>query len=280
MLKGFLRSQKKPSADILYLIGIWDKRGSQQRESTIKKIYSSLKENTKLSEKEFQKIGAGISLTSKINLQMTYGIDSILDAIFAWDSSQKSHNAEAVKEIVTKIETWDDLWLAYAVASIELETQSLRGASNIRLLSEKFNALDIDLDYRSYSLLQKSVETAIEKLIPAWIEPTLPVYSPAEQALYIRDLVFLRAIYKTKCSYSVDVSTKGKNIGESAAYYQTSLFKADLPPTSGEPELVSFRELIPEIRDTTYFNSRDFLLSREIYSPDSLVLSQRVHIRK
>ncbi len=258
MLKGFLRSQKKPSADILYLIGIWDKRDSQQRESTIKKIYSSLKENTKLSEKEFQKIGTGISLTPKINLQMAYGIDSILEAVFAWDTSQKKHNKEAVKDIITKIEKWDDLWLAYAIASVEIEIQSLRGTSNIRLLSEKCNALDIDLDYRSYSLLQKSIEAAIEKLIPAWTEPTLPVPSPAEQALYIRDLLFLRAIFETKCSYSADTLPKGKSISEAAAYYQTSLFKPTLPPTSNEPELVSFRELMPEITDTTYLTHGTF----------------------
>ncbi len=258
MLKGFLRAQKKPSADILYLIGIWDKRDSQQRESTIKKIYSSLKENTKLSEKEFQKISTGISLTPKIKLQMAYGIDSILEAIFEWDTTQKFHSAEAVKDIITKIEKWDDLWLAYAIASIEIEIQSLRGTSNIRILSEKCNALDIDLDYRSYPLLQKSIETAIEKLIPVWTEPTLPVTSPAEQALYIRDLLFLRAIYETKCSYSTDNLSKGKSIGESAAYYQTSLFKATLPTTSGEPELVSFRELMPEITDTTYLTHGTF----------------------
>ncbi len=258
MLKGFLRTHKKPSADILYLVGIWDKRNSQQRESTIKKIYSSLKENTRLTEKEFQKIGDRISLTPKINLQMAYGIDSILEAIFDWDTSKKPHNIEVVKDIITKIEKWDDLWLAYAIASIELELRSLRGTSNLRLLSGKCNALDIDLDYRSYLLLQKSIEIAIEKLIPAWTESTLPVQSPAEQALYIRDLLFLRAIYETKCSYSIDASAKGKNIGESAAYYQTSLFKATLPPTSAEPELVSFRELIPEITDTTYLTHGTF----------------------
>jgi hypothetical protein len=253
MLKGFLRTQKKPSADILYLIGIWDKRDSQQRESTIKKIYSSLKENTELSEKEFQKIDKGVVLTPEIKIQMSYGIDSILEAIFQWDTAQKSHDAEAVRDVIRKIEKWDDLWLAYAIASIEIEIQALRGTSNIRLLAEKCNELDIDLDYRSYALLQKSISIAIEKLIPAWIEQTLPVNSPAEQALYIRDLLFLRAIYETKCSYSDNVSTKkGKSVGESAAYYQTGLFKANLPVTSSEPELVSFRELIPEITDTTY----------------------------
>ncbi len=258
MLKGFLRTQKKPSADILYLVGIWDKRDSQQRESTIKKIYSALKENTKLSEKEFQKIDKGIALTPKINLQLAYGIDSILEAIFDWDSSQKSHNAEAVNDIINKIEKWDDLWLAYAIASIEIEIQSLRGTSNIRVLAEKCNDLDIDLDYRSYPLLQKSIETAIEKLIPAWTEQTLPVHSPAEQALYIRDLLFLRAIYETKCLYSAGASSKGKSVSESAAYYQTSFFKATLPAASSGPELVSFRELIPEITDTTYLTHGTF----------------------
>jgi cell division protein FtsL len=253
MLKGLLRAKKKPSTDILYLIGIWDKRNSQQRESTIKKIYSSLKENTKLSEKDFQKIDKGVSLTPQIKLQMAYGIDSILDAIFQWDTLQKSRNAEAVRDVIHKIEKWDDLWLAYAIASIEIETQSLRGMSNVRLLAEKCNELDIDLDYRSYDLLQKSIETAIQKLIPAWTEQSLPVHSPAEQALYLRDLLFLRAIYEKKCLYTnQNLKKKSKRISESAPYYQTSLFKAQLPASSKEPELVSFRQLIPEITDTTY----------------------------
>lgn len=258
MLKGFLRTRKKPSADILYLIGIWDKRNSQQRESTIKKIYSSLRENTKLDEKEFQKIGAGIKITPNIKLQMAYGVDSILESIFDWDTSKKNHNAEAVKDIINKIEKWDDLWLAYAIASIEIETQSLRGISNIHILADKCNSLDIDLDYRSYALLQKSIENAIEKIIPAWTEPTLPVSSPAEQALYIRDLLFLRAIYETKCFGVKEKTSKGKTIGEAAAYYQSNLFKTNLPASNGEPKLVSFRELMPEITDTTYLTHGTF----------------------
>lgn len=45
LLRDLLRSRRTPHARILYLVGVWDERNAQQRFSTIRKMYSALKEN-------------------------------------------------------------------------------------------------------------------------------------------------------------------------------------------------------------------------------------------
>lgn len=67
------------------------------------------------------------------------------------------------------------------------------------LLPEKCNDLGIKLNFDSFGQLEKSIEEAIKKLIPAWSEETLPVRSPSDMAYYLRDLLFLWAIYQRFC---------------------------------------------------------------------------------
>ncbi|MFO3796525.1 MAG: hypothetical protein ACK8QZ_04470, partial [Anaerolineales bacterium] len=218
LLRDLLRLRRMPHARILYLVGVWDERNAQQRLSTIRKMYSALKENIDISEGEFQRIETGLAITPEITLRLAYGVDQILSAIFEWDDPKMPHDTQAARNIISTVEQWDDLWISYAIASIELEIEALTGSSNIQLLIEKYNALEIDLDHRSFPLLQKSIEKAVEKLIPAWPELTLPVRSPAEQACYLRDLLFLWAIYQRYCSPAPEETMP--QIRDSQALYQ------------------------------------------------------------
>jgi len=248
LLRALLRFQKVPADQILYLVCIWDQRDAQQRNSTIEKIYASLRNLTNLDRQAFEKIDEGITVAKRITLKMAYGIDEILTSIFEWDHSQ-SGNLNAVKEIIQAVEKWDDLWVAYALASLEIEAQTLRGASNIQLLNQKCAALNFEYDFTSYATLQQSIDQVTPQVATLWKEDTLPVRSPADQTLYIRDLLFLRAIYQK----SQHRSKKKVARDVLATPYQIRLLETTPEQhLAAEPQLVSFRALIPEIEDTTY----------------------------
>jgi len=148
---------------------------------------------------DFERVGERTLIASKTYLQLAYGIKEILKAILEWDPTPQTAILDSVSQLTQKIQTWDDLWLAYAIASIEIQVQTLQGVSNVTLLMRKSEEIGIDLDHSSWTLLQKSVDEAVGRLIPHWTEPGLPVHSPAEQALYLGDLLFLRAIYERHC---------------------------------------------------------------------------------
>jgi DNA modification methylase len=246
LLRTLLRMQKTPDDQILYLVCIWDQRDAQQRESTIEKIYASLRDWTNLDRQAFENIGRGIPVAKRITLKMAYGIDEILGSIFEWDKA-KHGNLNAVREIVETVENWDDLWIAYALASLEIGVKTLHGASNVQLLNQKCAMLNFEYDFTSYAALQQDIDQATPHIAALWKEDTLPVQSVSDQTLYIRDLLFLRAIYQKSQQKS-----KKKVARETAGiYYQTRLL--DLPhQVSTIPTLISFRSLVPEIEDTTY----------------------------
>ncbi len=247
LLRGLLRLKVTPKDKILYLICVWDQRDAQQRESTIEKIYHSLKDHTPLDRKAFEQIGKGIPVAKRITLKMAYGTDEILQSVFDWDDPDGSQSASAVRDIVQTIESWDDLWVAYALASLEIDTFALRNVSNIRLLNQKFSRLGLAFDFKSYAQLCQSIDLATQRLVTEWKEDSLPVRSPGDQSLYIRDLLFLKAIYER--ARATPPPTLAEPRG---TYRQSPLLDFPRAEITGQPEPVSFRALIPEITDTNY----------------------------
>jgi len=246
LLRALLRTRQTPKDQILYLVCVWDQRDAQQRESTVEKIYASLRDWTDLDRQAFENIGQGIAVAKRVTLKLAYGIDEILASIFEWDKA-KHGNLYAVREIVEKVENWDDLWIAYALASLEIGVKSLRGASNVQLLDQKCATLNFEYDFTSYAALRQGIDQATPHIAALWKEDTLPVQSVSDQTLYIRDLLFLRAIYQKYREKS-----KKKVARETAGVYQQTRL-LDLPhQVSTIPTLISFRSLVPEIEDTTY----------------------------
>lgn len=100
------------------------------------------------------------------------------------------------------LERSDDLWLAYGIASLELENIELKEINNIEYLNEllKTETYDISGFTTNEEYLHLANELALT-IIPKWNEDSLPVATMAEKAHYIRDLILLRFIYhvsKTK----------------------------------------------------------------------------------
>ena len=196
LLRDLLRLNKVPQNNVLYLVCVWDPRDAQQKISTVKKMFSSLKEHIEVSEESFHTIVKNkVRLQENISLKMAYGTDEIARSLFEWIGNENEKVLDAISTIVDLVSDWDDLWIAYTIASLELEVVSFSGKSNIRLLNEKCAKIGINFNHNSYQTLVNSIDNIVQKIIPLWTEDSIPVKTPANQAQYIRDLLFLKAYY-------------------------------------------------------------------------------------
>ncbi len=193
-LRDLLRTNKHSQYQLLYLIAVWDERNSQQKNSTISKMYSSLKENIKVNEKFFTKnISNGIELSDNIFLKLSYGTDEISQALFEWNTSNNQNVLKSIKNITKTITNWDDLWVSYAISSLEIEINSFHNKTNIEILDNYLLKEKIELD--DVSNIQE-IDNISLKVASKWKENTIPLPSVSDKILYIRDLIFLKLIYK------------------------------------------------------------------------------------
>ena len=197
LLRGLLRLNKTPQNNILYLVCIWVPRDSQQKISTVKKMFSSLEADIAVSEKDFHEIVKNeVRLQENISLRMVYGTDEIARSLFEWIGNENEEVLNAISTIVDLVSDWDDLWITYAIASLELEISALSGKSNIRILNEKYDKTGINLNYASYQALTDSIDSILQKMIPLWTEDSIPLNTLSDKAQYIRDLLFLKAYHE------------------------------------------------------------------------------------
>lgn len=198
LLREMFRLNKTPSYNILYLVSIWDARNSQQKKSTIRKIYSSIKNLIDINEyDDFESnISGGVKLKKNITLKLAYGDGEITNAIFAWSKKKDKAILKSIPKIISLLENWDDLWISYSIANLELEIKSLYGYSNITLIENKYKKVKKNFNFNSYQELVNSIDDITTQLVSNWFEDTIPLNSPADKAHYIRDLLFLKACYE------------------------------------------------------------------------------------
>ncbi len=197
LLRELLRLNEVPRNNVLYLVCIWDPRDSQQKISTVKKMFSSLKEYIEVNETAFHEIVRNkVRLQENIFLKMAYGTDEIANSLFEWIGDEDEEVLDAISTIVDLVSDWDDLWIAYTLASLELEVISFFGKSNIKLLNEKYDKIGINFDYTSHQTLTNSIDNIVQKIIPLWTENSIPLNTLSDKAQYIRDLLFLKAYYE------------------------------------------------------------------------------------
>ncbi|GAG61492.1 unnamed protein product [marine sediment metagenome] len=198
LLEEMLELNKAPSYNILYLVSIWDARNSQQKKSTIRKIYSRIKNSIDINEYgDFESnILGGVKLKKNITLKLAYGDGEIVNAIFAWSKKKDKAILKSIPKIIFLIENWDDLWISYSIANLELEIKSLYGYSNITLIENKYKKVKKNFNFNSYQELVNSIDDITTQLVSNWFEDSIPLNSPADKAHYIRDLLFLKACYE------------------------------------------------------------------------------------
>jgi len=196
LLKEFLRNNMEPNKPLLYLVSIWDARNSQQRLSTIDKMYSSISDYINIDQASFRRnIASGIELAENVTIKMSYGTDELTQALYSWTGEEDDDILGALTTIVQGVESWDDLWLSYAIASFELESIHIHNYSNVDILNAHYSTIGIQFDFTSYDALVNSIDRIRSEMVTIWTEPSIRFNSPAEQALYIKDLLFLKACY-------------------------------------------------------------------------------------
>jgi len=90
---------------------------------------------------------------------------------------------------------WDDLWLSYAIASLEIENIVIKNTSNPLLLEEYMEKAGVSLTASHLANYAESSIAITQKVIPLWDKDTLPVMTPSDIANYIRDLILLKMIH-------------------------------------------------------------------------------------
>lgn len=198
-LRRVMIKNVEKDTDLFYLIGIWDTIKSNQKKITISKIYESLKSHfqREIGEDEFiDNIQTGIELHKGVTLKLAYGDEEIVKNVSDWIGKDTKLDYESIKNIITTLERSDDLWLAYAIASLEIENIELKGINNIEYLNELLKDEKFSISgFTSNEEYLKLANDLALKIIPKWDKDSLPVSTVAEKVHYIRDLILLRFVY-------------------------------------------------------------------------------------
>ena len=199
VLRGVMKKSVEKDTDLFYLIGIWDKIKSNQKNITISKIYDSLEpffQKQILKDCFISNIEKGIELHKGVTIKLAYGDKEIVKNVSDWIGEDTELDYEAIKKIIKTLESSDDLWLSYVIASLELENIELKGINNIEYLNELLKSEKFDTSAftsnEEYLILANEL---VLKIIPKWNKDSLPVSTMSEKATYIRDLILLRFIY-------------------------------------------------------------------------------------
>jgi len=198
-LKDAMSLKIKKGSKLLYLVSIWDEIKSSQKKITIKKLYSSLKPFLgKTTEDYFKKnITKGIRIRGGVTLRLTYGRTELAKSLSAWIGSKEKTTSKKIKEMINRLEGWDDLWLAHALSSIELENLNINNFSNVRYLTNLMKGVKYNLNdfTRNEEFLNLADNLAL-KIVTKWKKDSIPLNSPSEKVHYIRDLILLKFIYE------------------------------------------------------------------------------------
>ena len=200
---AILAKNNKPKKKIIYLIGIWEPRDEQQRTSLVNEVIRTLKQYITKEEDIHTKIshGQGTMICQDVFLRLAYGAEEIESFIINQTVSEVQHQSfksrrrgdASLSEIVNKLRRWDDLWLTYAVVTIELSCFLMKGKSNIDYLID-------NLKYTNHRVSKENVDTLASELLSSWEDTALPFEKPADNYLYIRDMLYLYMIYQRRHS--------------------------------------------------------------------------------
>lgn len=195
LLTDFLKQKKKLNFKVYYVIYVWEPLHNNQKASLVNKCLSQLSTVIEIpkSFKEDLYNGNIIELTPGIQLQLVYGTDQFSDTISNFTDNGEITNL--FKEKVSLLNNWDDLWLSYAIVSLELENMVMHSNSNFKMLENILSSEGLSFSEEDLKNYNDTSEKYALQILPMWKEDTLPVYSPSDQFNYLRDLILLRMIF-------------------------------------------------------------------------------------
>lgn len=179
---------------IHYVVGIWDVRKRQQEISTKKKWFQDLQTDIALSETDFlAQLSTGIRLRPYLTLQLVYGYHELAAVISAWAGGIEH---QTLDNLIAAISQADDLWLAYLIAHLELESLILYRQNHIAMLTQALS----QHPYTCHDLItsQSHVTLADElaqKIAPDWHADFPFLHTLSQKMLYIRDLILLKFVH-------------------------------------------------------------------------------------
>ncbi len=196
------------SKDFLYIIYIWVKPSTepQQKVTLINKLLSmiDLEKETKIKEKLEQ--GKVAQINEKLKVCIVYGAEELIRVLWGEfgvevDDEKYKDALEKYKIYLELLSTWDDLWLAYAVATLELENLVKYGRTNISVLSDRLCSMNLEEYLKSRECLNEYEECSakISKEISPLIrgdEDLIPFNAVGDKINYIRDIILLRIAYE------------------------------------------------------------------------------------
>jgi len=192
--RDILREKISVSSPVRYVIYVWEPLQENQRRALINKILGELHEQVKTTDLE-EKLDRGepAEIHEKIELQLAYGPTQFADILLQFT---RNPQLKDVFERTTRfVSSWDDLWLSYAIASLELGHLATKDVSNFQILERKLRLDNIAFTHEDLRQYLEASKTYALQLLPKWTEETLPVSSPADQLIYIRDLILLKMIH-------------------------------------------------------------------------------------
>lgn len=209
--------ETKRTIPTLYIIFVWESEIQAQKQTLIDKIWERLKDKIGINyEKEFKEnIERGWKVPgSEVEFKLAYGIDEFCDTIK--DFTDNKEVGSELKKVWAMLEKWDDLWLVYALTTLELENLTFKGFSNFQILAEKLKESKIRITLDDIKNYKSRSETIAQKIILAWDRDTLPVKAPSDALNYIRDLILLRMMYENLQIHEWSVSKLPSSTQEGA----------------------------------------------------------------
>ena len=188
-----------PETDIIYLVVIWEPRGEKQFSSLVEELASRLKDTISLPSdmnyiKETVRSGKGLEVREKVFLRIAYGVEDI-EKLISELKIEEETNKQSVKlsDIERLLEKPDDLWLTYAVVSLELNQLLTKSKTNIDYLKNKVESEDRNVS-------EDNIDELAKDLFSTWKDTALPFEQPTHNYLYIRDMLYLYLIYQQRRS--------------------------------------------------------------------------------
>ncbi len=194
LLRDILREKHVAKHPISYVIFVWEALEGNQKQSLIDKVLALL--GSEISGENLKaKLSAGetIQVNSKIKLQLAYGQEQFTDVLTAFTNNPGLE--KIFKDMTEFASSWDDLWLAYAMSSLELERLTLGKRSNFQILDQKLRALKTRVGDGDFLRYLSFSDKLAHELANDW-KDDLPVSLVSDQIIYIRDLILLWMIHE------------------------------------------------------------------------------------
>ncbi len=198
---NILESWRKENKRALYVILVWEALKKSQARSMKKKIWHSLEQSLMqfddtIVESEFiDQLDKGYEIPqTNITLRVIYGFPEFMD--FLSIEFQSNEIVDILSKVWNSLENWDDLWLTYTIASLELPLLSTYGWTNLEIISDALKKVDIDISKEiGVEIIENSKEWAKSIAVHLRNEKFPSIISSMQERMnYIRDLILVVAL--------------------------------------------------------------------------------------